>query len=109
MFEHGLKHESSSVLPPAGTLQTHRLTVCLGSYIRSYLDLQSVFGVLRGSFGGVGVFPLAASLSEAFGGDVVFHLTVVAHLIGFGHVLETLLITGRQSLEAESRQSVCDL
>lgn len=77
--------------------------------VRCYLDLQSVFGVLRGSFGGVGVFPLAAPLSEAFGGDVVFHLTVVAHLIGFGHVLETLLITGRQSLEAESRQSVCDL
>lgn len=102
------------MLPPAGTLKPHTHSVfgVLHQYmrcVRCYLDLQSVFGVLRGSFGGVGVFPLAAPLSEAFGGDIVFHLTVVAHLVSFGHVLETLLITGRQSLEAESRQSVCDL
>ena len=54
---------------------------------------------LRGSLGGVGVFPLAAPLPKPFGGGVVHHLTVVAHLVGLRHVLETLLIIGRQTLE----------
>ena len=56
---------------------------------------------LRGSLGCVGVFPLAAPLSKALWGDVVSHLPVVADLVGFGHVLETLLITCRQSLKSE--------
>lgn len=56
---------------------------------------------LRWSLGSVGVFPLAAPLSKALGGDVVPHLPVVADLVGFGHVLETLLIPSRQSLEPQ--------
>lgn len=64
------------------------------------------FGLdLRGSLGCVGVFPLAASLSEAFGRDVVAHLPVVTHLVGLRHVLETLLITGRQSLKSHDMVS----
>lgn len=56
---------------------------------------------LRGSLGCVGVFPLAAPLPEALRGDVVPHLPVVADLVGFGHVLEALLVPGRQSLERQ--------
>lgn len=66
--------------------------------------MSRVFGDLRGSFGSVGVFPLAAPLSKALGGHVVFHLPVVAHLVGLGHVLETLLITGRQSLKSQRQK-----
>lgn len=58
----------------------------------------------RWSLGGVGVFPLTAPLSKALRRDVVVHLTVVAHLVGLGHVLETLLIASRQSLKEQ-----CDL
>lgn len=56
---------------------------------------------LRWSLGGVGVFPLAAPLPKALWGDVVPHLPVVADLVGLGHVLETLLIAGRQSLKPQ--------
>lgn len=56
---------------------------------------------LRWSLGSVGVFPLAAPLSKALGGDVVPHLPVVTDLVGFGHVLETLLIPSRQSLKPQ--------
>lgn len=63
---------------------------------------------LRGSFGCIGVFPLAAPLSEALGWDVVSHLPVVTHLVGLGHVLETLLITGRQSLKSQHRDNCHD-
>lgn len=54
----------------------------------------------RWPLGGIGVFPLAAPLSKALGGDIIAHLTVVAHLVGLGHVLETFLIASRQSLKA---------
>lgn len=56
---------------------------------------------LRWSLGCIGVFPLAPPLSKAFWGNVIPHLPVVADLVGFGHVLETLLITGRQSLKPQ--------
>lgn len=56
---------------------------------------------LRWSLGCVGVFPLASPLSKALWGDVVSHLPVVADLVGLGHVLETLLITGRQTLKSQ--------
>lgn len=55
----------------------------------------------RWPFGGIGVFPLAAPLSKALGGDIVAHLPVVAHLVGLGHVLKTFLIAGRQSLNTQ--------
>lgn len=60
---------------------------------------------LRGPLGGVGVFPLAAPLSEALGRDIVAHLLVVAHLVSLGHVLKTLLIAGRQSLKSQHTHS----
>lgn len=53
----------------------------------------------RWPLGGIGVFPLAAPLSKALGGDIAAHLTVVAHLVGLGHVLETFLIASSQSLK----------
>lgn len=57
---------------------------------------------LRGSLGGVGVFPLATPLAVTFGRDVVAHLPVVAHLVSLGHVLKTLLVAGRQSLSSHT-------
>lgn len=60
----------------------------------------------RWPLGGIGVFPLAAPLSKALWGDIVTHLTVVAHLVGLGHVLETLLIASRQSLKTHTQTDV---